>query len=916
MNVDVRVDEPVSVCRLDDALFLKIGPARGLQNSQTTAVLTQLSEELFEVGVRVHNGGESVVIDVVVCVPLPDGLVLSDGSGDACVYFMFDAIQPAHTAARSTELVLVSSLRSNIIVLSGVRVVCNGAAQFVLPASTTELRTTRWFGDEASGLSVDESSEVEAGERVIVRLRARNVSKGPVDDITARIIFPESLRYAAGSVRLNGIALSERVAKGARRSRRASDRRGRIEDGPPEAAIRRFAPGDTIELEAHAYAVPCRDGEETAIRGEFTWGVDGSKRFEVPLQLCAQPAFLPEHNRIDVVGPAEGVAGDVVRFSLQVMNAGAAGAVDVRIAFDTSAFGSIEWEAESRDHVRFDAETQVASIGTVLPRDFRVYQLRASIPADIENRSVLHLAARLFSGEKELGALTPAEIVVRTTPFIRAEDCTLEIVEGEPLRPGCSARVRIRVQNGSCVARNVRAVCAMPPELQLQATESTIVLGDIAPHGTGTGIGSITLAVPTRGILAVRAAIHADDMFPTPLEPLWIRAIAKPDFSSASLSTDPARAVRIGEMLTVLLHAKNTGDGVAKRLTLHAEQPDGTAYMCGSTTINGFTVVDAADCSALHKVGGLVFEDVMPGAEVLVRWSSYVCGPRRDLTQRVRLSWDENENVGVQGAPVAIEADANEADLASELPFRVGAAFRTIADVCALAIPATVIGPPSIELPSVEACGEVYLEVAITRTERDEMVAYLREVDYDALVTHVLTLRALFPSHITTTDARVEAAFNAARDAVRSVLDRLYIKLRIPGYDVMPRDLEDAKLREALIEFMHSLCEGRTLMHRKADGMRVNIDSSDLQLAVSALESSPRGSHKTILALAALVPTESIAHAETAISFFAYRAALREILVRFDDLPPGAFHRSLREPAPEGLDAARGELLNALMTSP
>ena len=51
----------------------------------------------------------------------------------------------------------------------------------------------------------------------------------------------------------------------------------------------------------------------------------------------------------------------------------------------------------------------------------------------------------------------------------------------------------------------------------------------------------------------------------------------------------------------------------------------------------------------------------------------------------------------------------------------------------------------------------------------------------------------------------VSGALTLSGDAVRNVYQKLFVKLRIPGYDVTPDDFEDATSRADLIGFIDAV---------------------------------------------------------------------------------------------------------------
>ena len=67
------------------------------------------------------------------------------------------------------------------------------------------------------------------------------------------------------------------------------------------------------------------------------------------------------------------------------------------------------------------------------------------------------------------------------------------------------------------------------------------------------------------------------------------------------------------------------------------------------------------------------------------------------------------------------------------------------------------------------------------------------------MITHFFALRAFFPDAIHgTRNGDVQPKLDEVREALRSTLDRLFIKLRLPRYALTAKDLEDGGSRTAL----------------------------------------------------------------------------------------------------------------------
>jgi hypothetical protein len=206
----------------------------------------------------------------------------------------------------------------------------------------------------------------------------------------------------------------------------------------------------------------------------------------------------------------------------------------------------------------------------------------------------------------------------------------------------------------------------------------------------------------------------------------------------------------------------------------------------------------------------------------------------------------------------------------------------------------------------------VWLLLDAGAARREEMLAFLHEVDCGALVTHVLSLRPLVADRVASADG-ADAALRSYRALWRETVDRLYIKLRMPSYRVALRDLEDARSRRKLTELLSELRECAPVSHA-ADppALRRRVATAEVDEVLRRLEGGVLGGPQTVEAVAQLVPDESLESPRLGAALTRYLDAIGEVFrsCRHDDRD--AFARLLGGPAPAPLDAARAELLGAL----
>ena len=172
-------------------------------------------------------------------------------------------------------------------------------------------------------------------------------------------------------------------------------------------------------------------------------------------------------------------------------------------------------------------------------------------------------------------------------------------------------------------------------------------------------------------------------------------------------------------------------------------------------------------------------------------------------------------------------------------------------------------------------------------------------VRFEGLVQHLFALRFFFPDRIDA-DGDSSAALETVCDALRDVFDRLFVKLRIPGFDVSSDDLEDPRLRRAAIALFE---RGVFRAHhdlRYADGVR------------AMFEGAAFGAPPVLRALVGLLPTRCDDDPAVGAALARYANALDLALSRYEGLPLELFDDALARRGDAALDAACRELLGAL----
>jgi hypothetical protein len=320
----------------------------------------------------------------------------------------------------------------------------------------------------------------------------------------------------------------------------------------------------------------------------------------------------------------------------------------------------------------------------------------------------------------------------------------------------------------------------------------------------------------------------------------------------------------------------------------------GAAYLPGSTVLDGHAVLDpiaGAPLGARSPLDGegLMLREVPGDTRISAAWS-IVPDPSlhgESLLIEAVLECD-GARTTLCADPVPVCAREAFAARPAGLPYHIGA--------CALATHSgaeiAVDPQPSIALP--EELGWIEYVLRLDRARLDDLARLLGALRGDGLVAHLFVVRLFFPDAVSNGDSSLGLAFESVGAALRDVFDRLYVKLRIPGFAVSSDDLDDADLRRALAAWF--TCLGDDAL---TSGER------------EALCAAPYGAPVALRALIRLLPTRcDDAAFSTALS--RYAMLLDAVLGRYDGVPLELFDDALARGSDRALDDARRDLLQAL----
>ncbi|MDB5095470.1 MAG: hypothetical protein JWO85_3571 [Candidatus Eremiobacteraeota bacterium] len=693
-----------------------------------------------------------------------------------------------------------------------------------------------------------------ARRRASLTIELRNAGWADACDVPLSIELPPGLRPVRDEITLDGIPLETRAAR-----KGDGDAVGRLAiAGSRCDVVAACIPARTtarIELAA-AYAAPCESGTVRVTQGTRSADASFTPHAVRDLRLRIEDA------------PAVAAPTDAVAFTAVLLNAG-----------DRAESVTLRGSGE----LAFQPVAVAVSAG----RSTRV-ALRAPLPDGCEDDALVEFALVAVDGDGDECVRAAATIVVRDRAWL--------VLDGPVVCEGDTARYAVR-NDGPAPARDA----------VLTAGSTTRALGSI-PAGESVVIEIATSEAVAGGFVRARNAPE--------LRLAAVAGGAAPPPVHATLDVPDAVAAGAAFDVRLVLEV----DVAIEMLTIRAETPAGTAYVAGSTAIDGCRAVDPAGGSPLR--GGLVLHALPSRSHLAVSWS-LVADPSGDCDgARAEAAIDAGGVVQtLVSAPVAFRPGGAFATRAADLPYHVTSCALDARRAEPLGAAPEPIEPPEpperrppdaeVAIDTLDAEDAVVLALPLGGDELDDAARLLRAGDARGLASHALALRALFPSVARCGDRDAAEALHDARTALADVFDRLYVKLRIPGFDATADDLEDASLRRAMLALLERLLAAepgevgeRTLC--------VSIDRTALRALLDELASAALGAPQMLRVLTALVPTRCDDEPLLAATLVRYVRALDDAFARCADLPREAFDRTLAGGRDTALDDARGALGAAL----
>ena len=521
--------------------------------------------------------------------------------------------------------------------------------------------------------------------------------------------------------------------------------------------------------------------------------------------------------------------------------------------------------------------------GEIKPGASAAFVARYATSIDAHDGTVCLFNVTALGADAASLAITTIELRVVDRPWIAVDEVSVE---------GGDAHVVVR-NVGATIAREVRI-----------AGDDEVRIAALAPGEAQT----ISLRVAqTRN-----AAVVATGATAVP-----IGCDVQPEAIPVDAALIVAEAIRVGQRLDVRLRC--AAAGALESLCVRPRPHSGAVYVAGSTTVNGYAIVDGVDGAPLLLGEGLALYDIPAATNVEIAWSLLPRTPG-DLLVAVDVKAN-GAAVDVADAHVRIGDAMPFGPRPNALPFHIDAA--TVADPTAApaASPEAPAAPFDVRaearlleraratVPSLPAVGGTFvLQHALDPARIAAIHRVLIGSRGPGIVGHLPAIAVLLPTGIGA-DPAVNDALDAAANAIRGVYERLFVKLRIPGYDVSPFDLEDNATRRELTAFFRAACAGTALPPYGNAELRGTLTTSALLAFGDALIEAPLGGPVALAAIGALLPRGGDGEL---VALGAYVEALAAELAETRSLTHDAFAAYVTMHRSAGLDTARTAAVAAL----
>ena len=334
----------------------------------------------------------------------------------------------------------------------------------------------------------------------------------------------------------------------------------------------------------------------------------------------------------------------------------------------------------------------------------------------------------------------------------------------------------------------------------------------------------------------------------------------------------------------------------------------GATYVCGSTSLDGRLLLDRAGTSPLAGAG-LLLRNVPAGTRVTAAWTLLADPSVCDEALVVDAVLDVNgEERPFESVAVHARGRDSFVPQPGGLAYHVDACVVDAASPDAVAVLDAQPAGPTADSPEPFAIHDDAFTFGLRlEPSRLHTAARLLDIVGNGLVAHLFALRSFFPDDETSGDPRVSAALDGVRCALHDVFDRLFVKLRIPGFDVAADDVDDVVLRSAMIGLFERLLDASPGDGR-CDGATARITRGRVLELLVAFADAPHGAPAMLRALVALLPARCESDPLLGIAVARYACALDDVLARYDHAPLEIFDDALARGSDRALDDARAAL--------
>lgn len=809
------------------------------------------------IALSAHNNGTCAAHDARLRVTLPDGLQYAPGSR---------AVDGRSVGESDTAGVFAFER-----IEAGQRIVAAIDAYVVSPAvDGTELPVTGSLQWAAGSRAFERTLTVRSSPRF---LPARNTlmldgptSVGPASDVRAvlRIINDGTATAENARIRITAddALLSLRYSEG--------ETEARVQNG--EIALGALEPNAPRQIAIEGtIASPIAD--RTEIRFAATLVTDDSAPLELgtmTLIARSRPRFSPFSSKLAYEGGEAmrpGASGDI---SILLVNEGSDVARDVRLALTISP----EARIEGIDGATRDGDAVI--FGDVAPNGRAAATIRLRLARYVARGSTIAVHGRLFGGGLLPVTLEPITITTRSEPDF-SEGAQLRTKPIESVDAGEPMYVHLVARNSGDGAASRLLVRAALPENTAYFPGSTSINdvplldaagGSVLWSKTGLVLEDVDpgIEISVRYCVIVNTPLAAGTLIDATADLAWdggaTLALAAP---AVRVRSTPAFAVRAsGLPFSVAGVAQRTVDVLREVATPQPAMPPPPQPMAPPRQ----AMSSPPPIAALPRALPVAPPQPAPPGEIV----------------------DARFAAAPEPPPVAPPAPPTQ---------------QPVSPAASVSAPAAG-GPaqPGVRLP-------------FAREGLERALAFMEQSEYGGLITHLFVLRTLFPDGVTGLDGEIAAKVAAERDALRGVVDRLFIKMRMPRYALTAKDLEDRAARSALIELVTALRSAPPAGPAGTPGEELvvlegAIDRDRIVANLDGLESEPLGSARPWLVLAELLGSTIAWPSGWSDALGAYRKALVATLMNVSTLPIEEFHRVLTGSSNATLDAALADVRAAL----